>query len=132
MDGNYSDLLIYNKVQCLLRRNVFNRFSSRFHEINTFLNIKGIYHPELKENEWVEKFVFVSDVAMHLKALNLKLQGKENIAFPLLKEEPSRIMLMEMMLLLPPVTSKNDQSKEGRPCFGSTYSCGKVIPSVNL
>lgn len=49
IDSPYSDLLLHNKVRWLSRGNVLKHFASCLREIKTFLNEKGIDHPELEE-----------------------------------------------------------------------------------
>lgn len=50
METQYFDLLLHSKVRWLSKSKVLKRFALCLNEINTFLNEKGIDHPEL-ENE---------------------------------------------------------------------------------
>ncbi|GFW39364.1 general transcription factor II-I repeat domain-containing protein 2A [Trichonephila clavipes] len=70
MESEYADLLHHNKVRWLSRRNVLKRFSSLFLEIKAFLLEKGVHYPELTDDQWIQNFYFMVDVASHLNQLN--------------------------------------------------------------
>uniref|UniRef100_A0A3B3C531 SPIN-DOC-like zinc-finger domain-containing protein n=1 Tax=Oryzias melastigma TaxID=30732 RepID=A0A3B3C531_ORYME len=57
---------------------VENHYHACLNEIRTFLEMKGIEHPELAETEWLLKFYYLVDITEHLNQLNGKMQGIGN------------------------------------------------------
>ncbi|KAJ3601181.1 hypothetical protein NHX12_032154 [Muraenolepis orangiensis] len=51
------------------------RFVGCFDAIKAFLAEKGQDYPELEDEKWVVKLMFLTDITGHLNKLNLKLQG---------------------------------------------------------
>lgn len=76
--NNYPGLLMHSNVRWLSRGKVLNRFAACLSEIRTFLEMKGVNHPELTNIEWLLKFYYVVDMTEHLNHLNVKMQGVGN------------------------------------------------------
>lgn len=62
----------------LSRGKVLSRFVARLKEIRTFLEMKGIEHPERAETEWLLKFYYLVGMTEHLNQRNVKMQGIGN------------------------------------------------------
>lgn len=60
------------------RGKLLSRFAACLNEIQTFLEMKGIKHPELAKSEWLLKFYYLVDITEHLNQLNVKMQGVGN------------------------------------------------------
>lgn len=67
----------------LSRGKVLSRFVARLKEIWTFLEMKGIEHPEGAETEWLLKFYYIVGMTEHLNQLNVKMQGIGNTVLSL-------------------------------------------------
>ncbi|QQP55290.1 General transcription factor II-I repeat domain-containing protein 2-like [Caligus rogercresseyi] len=72
--GNaYPGLLLHSNVRWLSRGKVLRRFAACLNEIRTFLDMKGVEHPELKNTEWLLKFYYLVDMTAYLNQLNVKM-----------------------------------------------------------
>ena len=64
-------------VRWLSRGKVLLRFVECLVEIRTFLIGQGKTYPELEDEKWLVKLMFLADITTHLNELNLYLQGSE-------------------------------------------------------
>ena len=53
-----------------------NRFVSSLEAIKVFLDEKEQHFPELNDDDWLCKLMFLADITKHLNDLNLHLQGQ--------------------------------------------------------
>ena len=75
MESLYRDLPLHSSVRWLSRGKVLLRFVECLVQIKAFLIGQGKVYPELEEENWLVKLLFLVDIIMHLKELNLRLQG---------------------------------------------------------
>ena len=75
MESSYRDLHLHCSVRWLSRGKVLLRFVECLVEIKVFLIGQGKAYPELEEENWLVKLMFLVDITMHLNKLNLRLQG---------------------------------------------------------
>jgi len=75
MESTYTDLPLYSNVRWLSRGNVLNGFVSSLEAIKVFLDEKE-HFPELNDDDWLCKLMFLADITKHLNDLNLHLQGQ--------------------------------------------------------
>nr|XP_014351068.1 PREDICTED: general transcription factor II-I repeat domain-containing protein 2-like [Latimeria chalumnae] len=78
VDYEYPGLLMHNNVRWLSCGKILARFAACLKEIKTFLEMKGVTHPELSNCDWLLKFYHLVDITGHLNQLNVKLQGQGN------------------------------------------------------
>uniref|UniRef100_UPI00358FAF2C general transcription factor II-I repeat domain-containing protein 2-like n=1 Tax=Myxine glutinosa TaxID=7769 RepID=UPI00358FAF2C len=75
MDCTYKDIPLHSAVRWLSCGKVLERFDSCSDAIKAFLAEKGQNYPELEDEKWVVKLMFLTDITGHLNELNLRLQG---------------------------------------------------------
>uniref|UniRef100_H3A3U8 Uncharacterized protein n=1 Tax=Latimeria chalumnae TaxID=7897 RepID=H3A3U8_LATCH len=78
LDSQYSDFLVHNNSHWLSRGRVLSHFANCLPDIKEFLEEVGIFHPELANSDWLQKFYFLVDITSHLHLLNARLQGQGN------------------------------------------------------
>ena len=77
MESSYGDLPLHCSVRWLSRGKVLLRFVECLVEIKAFLIEQGKAYPELEEENWLVKLMFLVDITMHLNKLCFRLQGPE-------------------------------------------------------
>ena len=75
MDSAYPDLPLHSAVRWLSCGKVLERFVSCLDAIKVFLAEKGQHYPQLEDETWIVKLLFLADITGHLNDLNLRLQG---------------------------------------------------------
>ena len=75
MESSYRDLPLHCSVKWLSRGKAFLRFVKCLVEINAYLIGQGKIYPELEEENWLIKLMFLVDITMNLNELNLRLHG---------------------------------------------------------
>ncbi|KAJ3584302.1 hypothetical protein NHX12_014798 [Muraenolepis orangiensis] len=75
MDSSYKDLPLHSAVRWLSCGKALEWFVGCFDAIKAILAEKGHDNPELEDEKWVVKLMFLTDITGHLNKLNLKLQG---------------------------------------------------------
>jgi len=75
MESAYTDLPLYSNVCLPSRGNVSNRFVSSLDAIKVFLDEKE-HFPELNDDDYLCKLMFLTDITKHLNDLNLGLQAQ--------------------------------------------------------
>ena len=79
MDSEYGEILYHTEVRWLSRGNVLKRFFALRNEIAEFMKMKNKAVTLLADFTFLCNLAFLTDITDHLNALNLKLQGKDQI-----------------------------------------------------
>ncbi|KAJ1117630.1 hypothetical protein NDU88_005827 [Pleurodeles waltl] len=83
-EAEYTDLLMHTEVLWLSKGKVLERFIALLPEIEHFTNSRGQTFPELKDVKWLLMLHFLSDLFAHFNALNLMLQGKQQLVWSMM------------------------------------------------
>ena len=75
MESAYHDVPLHCSVRWLSRGKVLLRFVECLVETRAFLIEQGKACPELEDEKWLVKLMFLADITTHLNKLNLRLQG---------------------------------------------------------
>ncbi|XP_067950446.1 general transcription factor II-I repeat domain-containing protein 2-like [Watersipora subatra] len=75
--NHYPGLLLQSNVHWLSREKVLNHFAACLSEIQAFLAMKNVEHPELADTEWLLKFYYFVDMTEHLNQLIVKVPEKK-------------------------------------------------------
>jgi len=78
--SDLSDMIYFSQVRWLSRAATLSRFWSLREEIKTFLSSKGKEIDFLNDNVWLNDLAFLVDITKLLADLNVKLQGKDQLA----------------------------------------------------
>jgi len=78
-EAEYGDVMYFTEVCWLSRRAVLKCFFILREEINIFMNEKEKNTPQLSDKNWILNLAFLTDIAIFLNELNVKLQGKEKL-----------------------------------------------------
>lgn len=81
-DADHQDLLYHSRVRWLSLGKVCQRVWELKEEIRSFLELMGKSDefPELSDEDWLCDFAFAVDILSHMNELNVKLQGKDQLA----------------------------------------------------
>lgn len=71
MDSAHTDLPLHSAVRWLSCGKVLERFVSCFDAVKVFLAEKGQNYPQLEDEKWIVKLMFLADITGHLNELNL-------------------------------------------------------------
>ena len=74
-ESAYHDVLLHCSVRWLSCGKILLRFVECLIEIRVFFRGQGKADPELEDEKWLVKLMFLADITTHLNELNLHLQG---------------------------------------------------------
>ena len=75
MESAYHDVLLHCSVRWLNCGKILLRFVECLIEIRVFFRGQGKADPELEDEKWLVKLMFLADITTHLNELNLHLQS---------------------------------------------------------
>ena len=79
IESQYSDLLYFCEVRWRSRGAMLERVFDLREEIALFLEEKNVSAEEFRDEEWITKLAFLTDITSHLNSLNFKLQGSNQL-----------------------------------------------------
>ncbi|KAE8277565.1 General transcription factor II-I repeat domain-containing protein 2B [Larimichthys crocea] len=82
LDGlrtEYGDVLYHTDVRWLSQGNVLQRFFKLREEIHLFMESKGKYTTEFRDETFLREMSFLCDITSHLNEMNLQLQGRGRV-----------------------------------------------------
>ena len=82
---NYPDVNYFRAIRWLSRAATLKRFWDLKEAIQTFMESKGEDISFLKNDTWLNDFAFLTNITHHLSELNVKLQGKDQLANKMIK-----------------------------------------------
>lgn len=80
LNSDYPDVNYFCAVRWLSRAATLKRFWNLKENIQTFMESKNQDASFLKDDTWLNDFAFLTDITHHLSELNVKLQGKHQLA----------------------------------------------------
>lgn len=113
LDSEYADLPLHSNVCWLSQSNVLNKFVLCLEEeINIFLEEK--HFPELNNEDWLFKLMFLTDISKYMNDLKLHLQRRDQTIFDYFEHWKEFLLKLDFFCL---------------DIFNNTY---KYFPSVEV
>ena len=79
LNAEHPDVKYFCDVRWLSRGATLQRFYDLLEEIDMFLAMKDQHYPQLKDSAWTSNLGFLVDITQKLNALNLRLQGQNQL-----------------------------------------------------
>lgn len=83
IEAEYGNVVYYCEVRWLSKGKMLKRFYDLRSEIHTFMDMKGVYVPELTNDKWLQQLAFLVDLTTYFNELNMKLQGQNQLVHQL-------------------------------------------------
>ena len=80
LDSDHADVIYFSAVRWLSRGSTLKRFWQLLPEITVFMEGKGKDTERLQDVRWIDDLAFFVDITQHLSQLNIKLQGRAQLA----------------------------------------------------